>query len=136
MSQENVERLRSLYEDWAEGKFWTMHEYVDPDFEFEWKWAFADIGGMPEGRTHSLEQLTAVWLDWLKPWDRFTVEAEKFIETHDQRVLVLYTRRARMGDSAIEHRGGTVWTLRDGTAVRATDFDDRAKALEAAGLRE
>jgi hypothetical protein len=29
-----------------------------------------------------------------------------------------------------------VWTLRDGTAVHAVDFDDRAKALEAAGLRE
>jgi ketosteroid isomerase-like protein len=136
MSQENVERLQSLYADWVEGNFWTMDEYVDPQFEFEWKWAFAEIGGIPEGRTHSLKQLTAVWLDWLKPWDRFTVEAEEFVETDDDRVLVFYIRRARMGDSAIEHRGGTLWTFRDGTAVHAADFDDRAKALEAAGLSQ
>jgi ketosteroid isomerase-like protein len=135
MSQENVERLRSLYADWAEGNFWTMYEYVDPAFEFEWKWAFAEIGGIPEG-THSLKELTDVWLDWLKPWDSFSVEAEEFVETHDGRVLVLYTRRARMAESAIEHTGGTLWTFRDGTAVHGVDFDDRAKALEAAGLSE
>jgi len=139
MSRENVERLRSLYADWAEGNFWTTGDYVDPEVEFEWGWAFAEIGGMDsEGRAHGLNQLTAVWLDWLKPWERFTVEAEEFVDIDDDRVLVLYRRRARMRgtDSTIEHKGGTVWTLRDGRAVHIVDFDDRAKALEAAGLRE
>jgi hypothetical protein len=60
MSQENVERLRSLYADWAEGNFWTTGDYVDSEVEFEWVWAFAEIGGMdPEGRAHGLKQLTA-----------------------------------------------------------------------------
>jgi len=139
MSQENVERLRSLYADWAEGNFWTTGDYVDSEVEFEWEWAFAEIGVMdPGGRARGLKQLTAVWLDWLKPWERFTVEAQEFVEIDDDRVLVLYRRRARMrgADSMIEHEGGTVWTLRDGTAVHIVDFDDRAKALEAAGLPE
>jgi ketosteroid isomerase-like protein len=138
MPRENVERLRGLYADWAEGNFWTTGEFVDSEVEFEWVWAFAEIGGMPEGRTDSLKELTAVWLDWLKPWERFTVEAEEFVEIDDDRVLVLYRRRARMRgtDSTIEHEGGTVWTLRDGMAVHGVDFDDRAKALEATGLRE
>ncbi len=134
MSQEKIERLRSLYADWEQGNFWTTGDYVDSEFEFEWKWAFPDVAGIPEGRTHSLAQLTAVWLDWLKPWERFTVEAEKFIEVDDDRVLVLYVRRASVGNSAIERKGGTLWTFRNGTAVHAADFDDRAKALEAAEL--
>jgi hypothetical protein len=136
MSQETRERLHSLYADWAQGSFWTTHEYVDSEFEFEWKWGFRDIGGIPEGSTGSLEELTAVWLDWLQPWERFTVEAEEFIEIPDGRVLVLYVRRAKVGDSAIEHKGGTLWTFRDGIAVHAVDFDDRNKALKAAGLSE
>ena len=139
MSQENVQRLRSLYRDWAEGNFWTTGDYVDPEVEFEWEWGFAEIGGMdPEGRAHGLEQLTAVWLDWLKPWERFTVEAEEFVEIDDDRVLVLYRRRARMrgADATIEHEGGMLLTLRAGTVVRIVDFDHRARALEAAGLRE
>jgi hypothetical protein len=139
MSRENVDRLRSLYADWAEGNFWTTGDYVDSEVEFEWAWAFAEIGGMDrEGRAHGLKQLTAVWLDWLKPWERFTVEADEFVEIDDDRVLVLYRRRARMrgADATIEHKGGTVWTLRNGTAIHILDFDDRAKALEAAGLTE
>ena len=136
MSQEQIERLRTLYADWAQGNFWTTGDYVDSEFEFEWKWAFREVGGIPEGRTRSLEQLTAVWLDWLRPWETFTVEAEDFIEIDDERVLVLYVRRASVGDSAIEHKGGTLWTFRNGTAVHAADFDDHAKAAEAAGLSE
>jgi hypothetical protein len=138
MPRTNVERLRSLYADWAEGNFWTTGDYVDSEIEFEWVWAFAEIGGMAEGRVHSLKQFTAVWLDWLKAWERFTVEAEDFIEIDDDRVLVFYRRRARMrgANSTIEHKGGTVWTLRDSMAVHGVDFDDRAKALEAVGLSE
>jgi hypothetical protein len=139
MSRENLERLRTLYADWAEGNFWTTADYVDSEVEFEWKWAFAEIGGMdPEGQAHGLKQLTAVWLDWLKPWETFTVEADEFVEIDADRVLVLYRRRARMrgADSTIEHEGGMLLTLRDGTVVHIVDFDDRAKALEAASLRE
>jgi ketosteroid isomerase-like protein len=137
MSRENVDRLRSLYADWAEGNFWTTGDYVDSEVEFEWTWAFAEIGRMgPEGRAHGLEELTAVWQDWLKPWEKFTVEADEFVDIDDDRVLVLYRRRAKLrgADSTIDHKGGTVWTLRDGMAVRIVDFDDRAKALEAVGV--
>jgi ketosteroid isomerase-like protein len=56
----------------------------------------------------------------------------------DDRVLVLYRRRARMRgtDSTIEQKGATLWTLREGKLVHGVDFGDRAQALEAAGLRE
>src|SRR5207248_2866677 len=31
MSQENVERLRSLYDDWAKGNLWALRDVADPD---------------------------------------------------------------------------------------------------------
>jgi ketosteroid isomerase-like protein len=144
MSQENVDRLGKLYAEWAQGRFGATGDYFDPEVEFQWSWpsagewtALAQRAADAEGRVHGLEQLYAVWRDWLKAWEWFTVEAEELIEV-DDRVLVLYRRRARMRgtDSTIEQKGATLWTLREGKLVHGVDFGDRAQALEAAGLRE
>jgi ketosteroid isomerase-like protein len=144
MSEENVDHLRKLYAEWARGNFGTTEDYFDPEVEFQWSWpsagqwtALARRVADAEGRVHGMEQLYAVWRDWLKTWEWFTVEAEKFIDV-DDRVLVLYRRRARMRgtDSTIEQEGATLWTLRDGKLVQGVDFGDRAEALEAAGLSE
>jgi ketosteroid isomerase-like protein len=143
MSEENVDLLRKLYAEWAQGNF-TTTDYYDPEVEFQWSWpaagqwtALAQRVADAEGRVHGLEQLNAVWRDWLRTWEWFTVEAEKFIDV-DDRVLVLYRRRARMRgtDSTIEQEGATLWTLQDGKLVRGVDFGERAEALEAAGLQE
>jgi ketosteroid isomerase-like protein len=143
MSQ-NVERVRKLYAEWAQGNFGTTRDYFDPEVEFQWIWpsgqqwtALAQGIADHEGRVQGLEQLYAVFVDWLKTWERFTVHAEEFIEVDDQ-VLVLYRRQARMRgtDSTIEQEGATLWTLRDGKLVHGLDFGDRAEALEAAGLSE
>jgi ketosteroid isomerase-like protein len=142
MSQENVDRLRRLYAEWAKGSFGTTGDYFDPEVEFQWSWpsagqwtALAQRVADAEGRVHGLQQLYAVWRDWLKTWEWFTVEAERLIEV-DDRVLVLYRRRARMRgtDSTIEQEGATLWTLREGKLVHGVDFGDRAQAFEAAGL--
>jgi ketosteroid isomerase-like protein len=144
MSQENVDRVRRLYAEWAQGHFGTTGNYFDPAVEFQWSWpsagqwtSLARRIADSEGRVRGLDQLYDVWRDWLKTWERFTVEAEKFIEV-DDRVLVLYRRRARMRgtDSTIEQEGATLWTLRDGKLVHGVDFGDRAQALDAAGLSE
>jgi ketosteroid isomerase-like protein len=145
MSQENVEHLRRLYAEWAQGHFGATGDYFDPEVEFQWSWpsagqwtALAQRVADAEGRVHGLEQLDAVWRDWLKAWEWFTAEAEEFIGVDENRVLVLYRRRARMRgtDSTIEEEGATLWTLRDGKLVHGVDFGDRAEALEVAALRE
>jgi ketosteroid isomerase-like protein len=146
MSEANVEVVRKLYAEWAQGNFGATRDYFDPEVEFQWIWppgqrwtALAQGIADPEGRVHGLEQLYAVFVDWLKTWERFTVHAEEFIEV-DDRVLVLYHRHARMRgtDSTLEleQEGATLWTLRDSKLVHGVDFGDRAEALEAAGLRE
>jgi ketosteroid isomerase-like protein len=143
MSQEDVDRLRKLYAEWARGSFGTTGDYFDPEVEFRWSWpsgqwtALTQSVAAAEGRVHGLEQLYAVFRDWLETWEWFTVEAERIVQVED-RVLVLYRRRARMrgSDSTLEQEGATLWTLRDGKLVHGVDFDDRVNALEAAGLRE
>jgi ketosteroid isomerase-like protein len=53
-------------------------------------------------------------------------------------VLALGTLRGHLHDSGMEVTAphGQVWTFRDGRAVRMEWFNDRDRALEAAGLAE
>jgi hypothetical protein len=76
----------------------TTGDYVDPEIGLEWiGTAFAEIGNPDgEGRMRGLLQLGTAWRDWLKPWQRLTIEAREFIELDDDRVLVLYRRRGRL----------------------------------------
>jgi ketosteroid isomerase-like protein len=63
--------------------------------------------------------------------------AEDFIEAGDEIVVSVQLHgRAAGTDSVTEHRTTAVWSLRNGKAVRVRYYDDRAEALEAAGLRE
>jgi ketosteroid isomerase-like protein len=64
------------------------------------------------------------------------MDAERFIDAGD-RVVVIATMRGRGGASgvAVERRHGSVWTIRDGKAVRFQWFHEPDNALEAVGLR-
>jgi ketosteroid isomerase-like protein len=44
--------------------------------------------------------------------------------------------RIRGSDGVLEERFAAVWTLRNGKALRVRYYDDKAEALEAAGLSE
>ena len=132
--------LRRIYADWAEGNFSTTGDCVDPEIDLEWVGtSFAEIGNPDgQGRMRGLQQLDTAWRDWLKSWERFTIEAREFIELDDDRVVVLYRRRGRLRgtDSPIEEHGGSVWTFREGVAAKYVDFYDRSADLEAVGLSE
>jgi hypothetical protein len=43
MSQENVEVVRALYDEFAEGRFWTREYLFDPDVEYERRSKTADL---------------------------------------------------------------------------------------------
>ena len=47
--------------------------------------------------------------------------------------MCLHARSAST-DSTLEQRSTAVWTVRNGRAMRVRYYDDRAEALEAAGL--
>jgi ketosteroid isomerase-like protein len=85
-----------------------------------------------------LKEIGAATLEWLEAWDFYWMTAEDFIEADDEIVVVPMHLHARAAstDSVTEQRGVGVWTLRNGKATHVRFYDDKAEALEAAGLSE
>jgi ketosteroid isomerase-like protein len=134
MSQENVERLRHLYAEWAKGNMWALRDFADPDIEWEWSPGLAGLYGGPRVY-RGLEEIGAATLEWLGPWDAYWITADDFIDAGDQ-VVVLMRLHARPAGiaSVVEQRTTAVWALRDGNAIQVRYYDDQAEALEAVGL--
>ena len=130
MSRENVELVRRAFEKFARGDF-SDPEVFDPDVRIVWLDALA--AGKPE--SVGLDDASAITAQWLEPWDRATLTAERVIDAGDQ-VVVIAVWRARGKTSAVETewRHGEVWTIRDGRAINVTSYLDPAEALEAAGV--
>jgi ketosteroid isomerase-like protein len=135
MSQENVEALRGLYGEWAKGNLWALRDIADPQIEWEWSPNLASLSGGPRVY-RGLDEIGAATLEFLAAWDQYWMTAEDFIEAGDQ-IVVFMRLHARAGstDRAVEQRSTAVWTLRNGRAVRVRYYDDRAEAMEAAGLK-
>jgi ketosteroid isomerase-like protein len=131
MSEENVEILRRLYEQWASGDL--SADCFDPDVEY------SRIGAETpdmEGRWLGLDELSTAMLDYLRAFSDLRIEAERIIDLGGERVLVLtrQTARGKQSGVPIEHEFGDLFTLRGGKIVRCDSYWNRADALEAAGL--
>jgi ketosteroid isomerase-like protein len=137
MSQENVEALRWLYGEWAQGNLWALRKIADPAIEWEWTPGMASIAG--ERRIYrGLDEIGATTREWIEAWDIYWMTAEDFIEFGDEIVVVPMQLHARTTDSdhVLEQRITAVWTLRKGKALQVRYYDDKTEALEAAGLSE
>ena len=113
-----------------------MRDIADPGIEWEWSERLASLYGGPR-IYHGLEEIGAATLEWLAAWDSYWMTAEDFIEADDE-IVVFMCLHGRTGgsDSVTEQPTTAVWTLRNGKALRVRYYDDRAAALEAAGLAE
>jgi uncharacterized protein len=133
MSEENVEALRRVYEEWGRGNWRPRFQIYDPEMEWGWSEEFPDLAGVyrdPELRNQRLRQ-------WLSSWESWRCEAEEYIVVGEfVVVLCRYAGRGKGSGVEVESQGAHVWKLRDGKAVRLEVFSSRKKALEAAGLRE
>jgi ketosteroid isomerase-like protein len=137
MSQENVEALQWLYDQFARGNFWAGREVFDPDIEWEWSSSMMDLVGGQRTTYRGLEGVESATRDWFEAWDLFWIEAEELIPVGDK-VVVLVRRHGRAKGSTfdVETTAADVWTMRNGKAIRYKAYDDRPEALEASGLSE
>jgi ketosteroid isomerase-like protein len=132
MSQENVEVVRHIYSRWTPGSSPAESNLLHPDIE----WVNPSDALEPGTRT-GLEAFTSV-IEGLDDTIRdLRMEVERCIDAED-RVVVIATMRGYGSTSGVEveRQHGTVWTIRDGKAVRLQWFHDPGDALEAAGLSE
>ena len=132
MSQENVDALRAVYDEWEKGDFRAGGDLLDPDVLFMPRTDLPDSGRYlgPEGMAEFMR-------GWLAAWTDFTVAAQEFIEAENSVVVAV-----RMEGIGPESRTPTglhyfdVWTFRGRAVVRRQQYRDRADALEAVGLPE
>jgi ketosteroid isomerase-like protein len=133
VSQENVEILRRVFQQWASGSL--SADVFDPDVEYSR--IGSDTPGL-EGRWLGLEEMRTAMLEYLRAMADLRIEAEHIIDLGGERVLVLsrHTARGKQSGVPIEHELGDLFTLRAGKIVRFDSYWSRAAALEAVGLSE
>jgi ketosteroid isomerase-like protein len=128
MSQENVELVRRVYEDWSRGDF-SAGDVFDPDVEFD----MVDWPGQDKSR--GLDEMRQAWQASLRAWDDFRAEPTDFIENGPHVVVPTHvTARGKGSGAAVTAETATVWTFESGKVVRLALHWDYAAALQALGL--
>ena len=134
MSQENVETVRSLYTllDRGDDAAW---ELVAPDFiaDFSRRQIDPTVQGRDEAHASYDRQRHELWEEGHVGW-----EPEELIDEGDKVLAFIRTSgRGKASGVEVEAHVWNLWTFRDGKPVRWDYFgEDRAAALEAAGLSE
>jgi ketosteroid isomerase-like protein len=133
MSQENVDRIRADFEAFNRtGEIIVDH--LAPDFELHQASSIVDTAGV----FHGPDAFREVLSELQGAFEELSFEVEEFIEAPGGDVVVFIRARGRGRGSGIEvdNRIAQVWTYRGDKAIRMVAYEDRAEALEAAGLRE
>jgi ketosteroid isomerase-like protein len=130
MSEENVEKLRRVYEAFSRGDFDTAAEIAHPEIEFIRTGGQAPVRGAKEFR------------GWMEPdaIEDARLEPLEF-RTNGDRVVVHQVNHGRGAGSGIvlKQEAWAVWTLdENGLATRVEGFNghQRNEAFKAAGLSE
>jgi ketosteroid isomerase-like protein len=127
MSEENVARLRAIYDEWGRGNIRAGTEFFAPDIAFE---------PMAEGRESlSRDEVEPYMRDFLAQWDAFASEAQDFLDLGET-VIVSERQRATGKSSGVETEQTfySVWRFRDGLVVGIRWEADLAVAKQVAGI--
>jgi ketosteroid isomerase-like protein len=134
MSQENVEVVTAAYEAFARGGLDRWMEHFTDDVD--WRAIEGDIDDV--GPIHGKDALRAWLQDWIDTFDEFWFEPLELIDAGMDKVVVVerYGGRAKLSGVETDQTEAEVFTIRDGKITRLWMFQERAEALEAAGLEE
>jgi len=137
MSQENVEIIRRAFGEFArEGWEPLMGTVWGP--EIVWNMSPTGIPGL--GIYRGFDELRSFFEDWFGafPFEEWEQELDEVIDCGEQTVVAL-TRQRGYGSTSgavTELEYAQVIKLRGGKVVEVDIYLDRARALEAAGLKE
>ena len=132
MSEENVEVVRRIYDDYVDRPE-AVREFYAPDFEMD----FADTSldfGVVRGFDAAYEALPT----YFESFEAFRIDVEELIYADERLVIAAALDQGRMRgtDANVRNHRFHVWTFRDGKVVRLSTHLNRQQALEAAGLSE
>ena len=132
MSQENVEVVKQADEAWNRRDLTTWLALFRSDAEIDWSRSRGPLKGLYRG--HS--ELEAFWDEFWSTFEDVQLENYDWAETGSE---VVYSQTAHIrGRQGIEviARSTQVFTLENGQITWLRMFQERADALEAAGLSE
>jgi SnoaL-like domain len=145
MSQENVERVRAVIEDFIcrkgefdrEGMLTKMPDEESFAPQIEWDASevpVLDISGVYRG----IEAVRQYWREWYAAWEILRYEFE-LVDAGERVVALFDHQRMRGRSTGIEvsvPKYATVMTLRNGLLVHWKLYMIQSEALEAVGLSE
>jgi ketosteroid isomerase-like protein len=134
MSRENVEIVRLIYASLTRGGDGVM-DLVGPDFVVDFSRRRVD----PFVVTLDQEVFDAFRREVLQVWEAPpTWEPQELVDAGDKVFAFIRTRaRGKASGAEVDAHVANVWTFRDGKPVELKYYgEDRAEALEAAGLEE
>jgi ketosteroid isomerase-like protein len=137
MSQENVEVVRDLLEAFASRDHQRAFDFYDPDIEWDASKQGLIVDAQNVYRGH--DGVREYWREWLAAWKDIDFEVEGILDAGDDVVALIRNQRQWGRHSGIETEVppyGLVFTFRGDKVVRRCAYQDRASALEAAGLSE
>ena len=132
MSQENVDAVRAVYDEWVKGNFRAGLDLFDSLV------LFVSHPNMPEaGHYLGIDGIEEYMRRYLDAWTNLAFAAEELIEAGDSVVVAAHQSAVgRESGTPVEVRYFNVWTFRGHAVIRLEVFQQRADALEAVGLSE
>ena len=132
MSQEDVDVVTRIYEEFERGNFW-LPDLFDPSIRIDW----SDALFAHSAHSAGVDELTADMRELFDAWEHLKATAERIVDAGEQVVVVAtWSGRGKTSGVQVEATQGFVWTVRDGKALSVVSYEDPAKALEAVGLSE
>lgn len=134
MSQENVDIVRRLYEEWSQGNYDNRAPFAE-DLDFEMSgWVMLKSKPIT---ARGIDGMASVWREVLRDWDDFhTGPIEELIEVGDQVVVVTrLVARGRKSGAEVNSPRAALFTLGEGKITRLL-LADREEAFKAAGLSD
>jgi uncharacterized protein len=134
MSPSNVELLRPIYEQWAQGNWAPRFAVYAPDYEWGWSDEFPDFGGVVrddnDDKSDRLRQWLSGWKDWRCEVERYVADGDTVV------AMTRYRGQGKTSGAAVDTEGAHVWTFRDGKVIRLVVYSSRATALRDAGVTD
>ncbi len=135
MPDRNVELLQPVYDEWAKGNFAYRPSVYAEEWEWGWSEEFPGLEGV--GRDPEHDERSSRLRQWLKEWEQWRCEAERYVAEGDHVVVMCHYRgEGKTSGVDVDTIGAHHWVFRDGEAIRLEIFSSRAKALDAAGIAE
>ena len=132
MSQENVEIVRRHIEAWNRRDLTTWLDMLRSDAEIDWSRARGPFKGVYRG----YDRLKVFWEVWWTTFEDLQIETYGFADAGAE-VVVSNTAHARGRDGIeVTARSAFLFAVENGQITCWRRFQERAAALEAAGLRE